>query len=162
MAKPITLSHQVRPGGWESMISANGGLPAHRYTPQVTPRWSRGSEPASLDSVLHLIFPGDALGQVTVQTPENVARLSSGVSSPPPFYYQNPSLFACTLLMRHFVCMSYQFRILWSNLLWSSGIILRHLPLQHITMSNTLARASRPAVSCCCNSECVCVQGCVE
>ena len=29
------------------MISANGGLPAHRYTPQVTPRWSRGSEPAS-------------------------------------------------------------------------------------------------------------------
>ena len=30
------------------MISANGGLPAHRYTPQVTPRWPRGSEPASL------------------------------------------------------------------------------------------------------------------
>ena len=29
------------------MISANGGLPAHRYTPQVTPRWPRGSEPAS-------------------------------------------------------------------------------------------------------------------
>ena len=29
------------------MISANGGLPAHRYTPQVTPRWLRGSEPAS-------------------------------------------------------------------------------------------------------------------
>ena len=28
------------------MISANGGLPAHRYTPQVTPRWPRGSEPA--------------------------------------------------------------------------------------------------------------------
>ena len=47
MAKPITLSHQVRSGGWESMISANGGLPAHRYTPQVTPRWPRGSEPAS-------------------------------------------------------------------------------------------------------------------
>ena len=23
------------------MISANGGLPAHRYTPQVTPRWPR-------------------------------------------------------------------------------------------------------------------------
>ena len=36
MAKPITLSHQVRSGGWESMISANGGLPAHRYTPQMT------------------------------------------------------------------------------------------------------------------------------
>ena len=47
MAKPITLSHQVSSGGWESMISANGGLPAHRYTPQVTPRWPRGSEPAS-------------------------------------------------------------------------------------------------------------------
>ena len=30
------------------MISANGGLPAHRYPPQVTPRWPRGSEPASL------------------------------------------------------------------------------------------------------------------
>ena len=29
------------------MISANGGLPAHRYTPQVTRRWPRGSEPAS-------------------------------------------------------------------------------------------------------------------
>ena len=29
------------------MISANGGLPAHRYTPQVTPRWPRGSKPAS-------------------------------------------------------------------------------------------------------------------
>ena len=30
------------------MVSANGGLPAHRYTPQVTPRWPRGSEPASM------------------------------------------------------------------------------------------------------------------
>ena len=29
------------------MISANGGLPAHRYTPQVTQRCARGSEPAS-------------------------------------------------------------------------------------------------------------------
>ena len=28
------------------MISANGCLPAHRYTPQVTQRWPRGSEPA--------------------------------------------------------------------------------------------------------------------
>ena len=32
------------------MISANGGLPAHRYTPQVTPRWPRGSELASVAS----------------------------------------------------------------------------------------------------------------
>ena len=47
MAKPITLSHQVGSGGWESMISANGGLPANRYKPQVTQRWPRGSEPAS-------------------------------------------------------------------------------------------------------------------
>ena len=47
MAKPITLSQQVRSGGCESMISANGGLLAHRYTPQVTQRWPRGSEPAS-------------------------------------------------------------------------------------------------------------------
>ena len=30
------------------MISANGGLPAHRYTTQMTQRWPRGSEPASL------------------------------------------------------------------------------------------------------------------
>ena len=29
------------------MISPNGGLPAHIYTPQVTQRWPQGSEPAS-------------------------------------------------------------------------------------------------------------------
>ena len=29
------------------MISADGGLPAHRYTPEVTQRWPQGSEPAS-------------------------------------------------------------------------------------------------------------------
>ena len=51
MAKPITLSNQVRSGRRESMISANGGLPAHRYTPQVTPRWPRGSEPASVQGL---------------------------------------------------------------------------------------------------------------
>ena len=38
------------------MISANGGLPAHRYTPQVTPRWPRGSEPASLHAVIFIII----------------------------------------------------------------------------------------------------------
>ena len=32
------------------MISANGGLPAHRYTPQVTPGWPRGSERASMQA----------------------------------------------------------------------------------------------------------------
>ena len=35
------------------MISANGGLPVHRYTPQVTPRWPRGSEPASVMGQRH-------------------------------------------------------------------------------------------------------------
>ena len=30
------------------MISANGGLPAHKYTPQVTQRWPQGSETASV------------------------------------------------------------------------------------------------------------------
>ena len=40
------------------MISANGGLPAHRYTPKVTERWPRGSELASGDHVptKHLRF----------------------------------------------------------------------------------------------------------
>ena len=33
------------------MISANGGLPAHRYTPQVTQRWPQGSEPASQPAI---------------------------------------------------------------------------------------------------------------
>ena len=37
------------------MISANGGLPAHRYTPQVTPRWPRGSEPASVGGFLDVL-----------------------------------------------------------------------------------------------------------
>ena len=35
------------------MISAKGGLPAHRYTPQVTQRWPRGSEPASTQTDTH-------------------------------------------------------------------------------------------------------------
>ena len=37
------------------MISANGGLSAHRYTPQVTQRWPRGSKPAS--KVLQAVVP---------------------------------------------------------------------------------------------------------
>ena len=37
------------------MISANGGLPVHRYTPQVTPEWPRGSEPASAPDVHPLV-----------------------------------------------------------------------------------------------------------
>ena len=57
MAKPITLSHQVRSGGWESMISAHGGWPAHRYTPQVTRRWLRGSEPASVPEQIPHVSP---------------------------------------------------------------------------------------------------------
>ena len=47
------------------MISANGGLSAHRYTPQVTQRWPRGSEPASL-----LLF-------VPTKAGRNFAQLSS-------------------------------------------------------------------------------------
>ena len=39
------------------MISANGGLPAHRYTPQVTQRWPRGSEPASPGGGSRARFP---------------------------------------------------------------------------------------------------------
>ena len=44
------------------MISATGGLPAHRHTPQVTPRWPRGSEPASVDPtrLCAAHFPGAA------------------------------------------------------------------------------------------------------
>ena len=41
------------------MIPANGGLPAHRYTPQVTQRWPRGSEPASV-----LLRPGRWSGRL--------------------------------------------------------------------------------------------------
>ena len=37
------------------MISANGSLPAHRYTPQVTQRWPWGSEPASFVEDVHRV-----------------------------------------------------------------------------------------------------------
>ena len=46
------------------MIPANGGLPAHRYTPQVTPRWPRGSEPASA--------PGKRVAEPRLPAPEDV------------------------------------------------------------------------------------------
>ena len=56
------------------MISANGGLPAHRYTPQVTQRWPRGSEPASprteaemFPSLVHLLL---ALGRPQPHIPQ--------------------------------------------------------------------------------------------
>ena len=48
------------------MISANGGLPAHRYTPQVTPRWPRGSEPASEQKILCENWPDSSL-QVSIK-----------------------------------------------------------------------------------------------
>ena len=49
------------------MISANGGLPAHRYTPQVTPIWPRGSEPASAVSwATWLLFPAVPAGCVVL------------------------------------------------------------------------------------------------
>ena len=44
------------------MISANGGLPAHRYTPQVTQRWPRGSEPASPGGAYPSLAPSQPLG----------------------------------------------------------------------------------------------------
>ena len=47
------------------MISANGGLPAHRYTPQVTPRWPRGSEPAS-EPFSAFVLPEGRLNSVLV------------------------------------------------------------------------------------------------
>ena len=66
------------------MISANGGLPAHRYTPQVTPRWPRGSEPASIHSVC-MIVP---LGLCTAPKPCSPLSLFSpkgfGPAFPPP------------------------------------------------------------------------------
>ena len=49
------------------MISANGGLPAHRYTPQVTERWPRGSEPVSLRGVALKVVTGTA-------APESIVR----------------------------------------------------------------------------------------
>ena len=59
------------------MISANGGLPAHRYTPQVTPRWPRGSEPASVlapdgaesDKDSSLSLASRTTGQTTTPSP---------------------------------------------------------------------------------------------
>ena len=81
MAKPITLSHQVRSGEWESMISANGGLPAHRYTPQVSQRWPRGSKPTSTvvyDSARHPATARDITSHLTrdlgLARPEIVAH----------------------------------------------------------------------------------------
>ena len=52
------------------MISANGGLPAHRYTPQVTQRRPRGSEPASALAPLATVYfspPSDGTGDTGVQ-----------------------------------------------------------------------------------------------
>ena len=53
------------------MISADGGLPAHRYTPQVTQRWPRGSEPASLDE------PGPAASFLGMCSPRGAMRWSA-------------------------------------------------------------------------------------
>ena len=47
------------------MISANGGLPAHRYTPQVTQRWPRGSEPASDHTIPRISAPPAILSDAT-------------------------------------------------------------------------------------------------
>ena len=50
------------------MTTANGGFPAHRYTPQVTPRWPRGSEPASVDAIFSV---GQASDDRCILTPKN-------------------------------------------------------------------------------------------
>ena len=62
------------------MISANGGLPAHRYTPQVTPRWPRGSERASAVSVL----PPAGGGVRSFVTPYFGGGVGQGAQLPPP------------------------------------------------------------------------------
>ena len=60
------------------MISANGGLPAHRYTPQVTQRWPRGSEPASPGS--SGVCAGGVCGPLGgVGVPRGAGLLSAGV-----------------------------------------------------------------------------------
>ena len=57
------------------MISANGGLPAHRYTPQVTPRWPRGSEPASAHTSQEATTrKGEAQARGTAQQSANAQR----------------------------------------------------------------------------------------
>ena len=55
------------------MISANGGLLAHRYTPQVTPGWPRGSEPPSLPDA-PIYVPEDS--DPAMQAPEWARFLS--------------------------------------------------------------------------------------
>ena len=69
------------------MISANGGLPAHRYTPQVTPRWPRGSEPGSgaLDHTADLLaklLSGSEDPDVTALSEAIKAKL--GIAEPLP------------------------------------------------------------------------------
>ena len=60
------------------MISANGGLPAHTYTPQVTQRWPRGSEPAS---------PSPGLSTLAEDLKRSrVSRLLPKVTCPSPFH----------------------------------------------------------------------------
>ena len=64
------------------MISANGGLPAHRYTPQVTQRWPRGSEPASHPSQE---WRGTSRARQQTQTrPNTPARSGRGQPKPEP------------------------------------------------------------------------------
>ena len=55
------------------MISANGGLPAHRYTPQVTQRWPQRSEPASA----RVEAFGQLLNEVNNEVQDQGSRLDS-------------------------------------------------------------------------------------
>ena len=59
------------------MISANGGLPAHRYTPQVTHRWPRGSEPDSAPLLSHF-FPA---GTTKTKRARSIATLTRTLKS---------------------------------------------------------------------------------
>ena len=78
------------------MISANGGLPAHRYTPQVTPRWPRGSEldspPPSArpprNTAYHFVRPSPLSTDSTTQRPPSQA-LQTG-PAPRLFSETNP------------------------------------------------------------------------
>ena len=66
------------------MISANGGLLAHRYTPQVTQRWPRGSEAATEpENVPDLMFVEPEELEVAEVEEDPPATSSSSDLEPP-------------------------------------------------------------------------------
>ena len=66
------------------MISANGGLPAHRYTPQVTQRWPRGSEPASDFKTVEQQDPLLASETITIKA----TRIAALAHDPPRRFFE--------------------------------------------------------------------------